>query len=184
MKWRKWNNIFHRDLGYLAVGLTIIYSVSGIAVNHVADWNPSYIIEKTSFQIDVSTIQSPPSESNINQMVSASGLTGTVESTFMTSPDQIRIFLENQTLDVNLKTGNAELESVDKRAFLQEFNAMHLNHPKKLWTWMADIYAVVLIILAVTGLFVLKGKKGITGRGAWLTVLGILIPLIFYFMYL
>jgi hypothetical protein len=42
---------------------------------------------------------------------------------------------------------------------------MHLNHPKKLWTWMADIYAAVLIILAVTGLFVLKGKKGITGRG-------------------
>lgn len=184
MKWRKWNNIFHRDLGYLAVGLTIIYSVSGIAVNHVADWNPSYNIEHQSFHIDVSTVQSPPTESDISQIVSASGLTGTVESTFMISSDQIRIFLENQTLDVNLKTGDAELETINKRAILQEFNAMHLNHPKKLWTWMADIYAVVLIILAVTGLFVLKGKKGITGRGAWLTGLGILIPLIFYFMYL
>mgnify|MGYP001254375367 FL=1 len=184
MKWRKWNNIFHRDLGYLAVGLTIIYSVSGIAVNHVADWNPSYNIEKTSIQIDVSTFQSPLTESDISNIISASGLTGTVESTFMISSDQIRIFLENRTLDLNLKTGEAELESIEKRVFLQEFNAMHLNHPKKLWTWMADIYAAVLIILAITGLFVLKGKKGITGRGAWLTGLGILIPLIFYFMYL
>lgn len=43
----------------------------------------------------------------------------------------------------------------------------------------ADIYAVVLLILAVTGLFVLKGKKGITGRGAWLTGAGILVPVIF-----
>ncbi|MBL7031263.1 MAG: PepSY-associated TM helix domain-containing protein [Candidatus Marinimicrobia bacterium] len=183
MKWRKWNNILHRDIGYLAVGLTIIYSVSGLAVNHVADWNPSYIIEKTSFQIDVSSFQSPPSESDISQIISASNLNGSVKSTFMADPDQIRIFLENQSLDLNLKTGNAELESIKKRAFLQEFNAMHLNHPKKLWTWMADIYAVVLIVLAITGLFVLKGKKGITGRGAWLTSLGILIPLLFYFLY-
>jgi hypothetical protein len=112
-----------------------------------------------------------------------SGITGEIVSTFMPRPDQIRIFLENQTLDVNLKTGNAELETINKRALLQEFNAMHLNHPKKIWTWIADIYAVVLIILAVTGLFVLKGKKGIMGRGAWLTGLGILIPLIFYFIY-
>ena len=183
MKWRKWNNIFHRDLGYLAVGLTIIYSVSGIAVNHVADWNPSYKIDNQTFQIDVSSLQVPPSDSDVNQIMFLSGITGEIVSTFMPRPDQIRIFLENQTLDVNLKTGNAELETINKRAFLQEFNAMHLNHPKKLWTWMADIYAAVLIILAVTGLFVLKGKKGITGRGAWLTGLGILIPLIFYFIY-
>ncbi len=183
MKWRKWNNIFHRDLGYLAVGLTIIYSVSGIAVNHVADWNPSYKIDNQTFQIDVSSLQVPPSDSDVNQIMFLSGITGEIVSTFMPRPDQIRIFLKNQTLDLNLKTGNAELETINKRAFLQEFNAMHLNHPKKLWTWMADIYAAVLIILAVTGLFVLKGKKGITGRGAWLTGLGILIPLIFYFIY-
>ena len=51
MKWRKWNNIIHRDLGYLCVGLTIIYAVSGVAVNHVQDWNPNYIIEKQEKQI-------------------------------------------------------------------------------------------------------------------------------------
>jgi hypothetical protein len=184
MKWRKWNNIFHRDLGYIAVGLTIIYSVSGLAVNHVADWNPSYKIEKTTFQIDVSSLQYPPNDADISQILSASNLTGSVKSTYMVNPNNIRIFLKDQTLDVNLKNGEAVLESVNKRAFLQEFNAMHLNHPKKLWTWMADIYAIVLIILAVTGLFVLKGKKGITGRGAWLTGIGVLIPVIFYFLYI
>ena len=41
-RWRKWNNILHRDIGYLAVGMSIIYALSGIALNHLVDWNPSY----------------------------------------------------------------------------------------------------------------------------------------------
>jgi len=44
-KWNKWNRIIHRDFGYLCVGLTIIYAVSGIAVNHVDTWNPNYSTE-------------------------------------------------------------------------------------------------------------------------------------------
>lgn len=40
-RWRRWNTILHRDVGYLITGLTIIY---GISVNHVQDWNPSYQI--------------------------------------------------------------------------------------------------------------------------------------------
>ena len=45
MKWRRWNNIIDRDLGYLCFGLTIIYAVSGLAVNHIHEWNPNYSIE-------------------------------------------------------------------------------------------------------------------------------------------
>ncbi|MCK5032361.1 MAG: hypothetical protein KAS18_01980, partial [Calditrichia bacterium] len=41
---RKWNRVIHRDLGYLAVGLTLIYAISGFVVNHVQDWNPNYEI--------------------------------------------------------------------------------------------------------------------------------------------
>ena len=32
--WRKLNNALHRDVGFLIVGLTIVYGVSGLAVNH------------------------------------------------------------------------------------------------------------------------------------------------------
>jgi hypothetical protein len=41
---------------------------------------------------------------------------------------------------------------------------------------------VALILLAATGLFMMKGKYGITGRGAWLTGAGIVIPLLFLFL--
>jgi hypothetical protein len=50
--------------------------------------------------------------------------------------------------------------------------------------WFSDLYCVVLIIVTITGLFVLKGKKGITGRGAWLTGLGVVLPLAFLVFYL
>ena len=48
---RKWNNILHRDIGYLIFGLTIVYGISGIAVNHIQDWNPNYSKEEEIFSI-------------------------------------------------------------------------------------------------------------------------------------
>ena len=34
-RWRAWLRAVHRDFGYLAVGLTMIYAFSGIAINHI-----------------------------------------------------------------------------------------------------------------------------------------------------
>ena len=31
---RRWNNAIHRDLGYFFFGMTIIYSISGVVLNH------------------------------------------------------------------------------------------------------------------------------------------------------
>ncbi|HSG48621.1 MAG TPA: PepSY-associated TM helix domain-containing protein, partial [Longimicrobiales bacterium] len=70
-----------------------------------------------------------------------------------------------------------------ERPGLRQANFLHLNEAKKLWTWMADLYAVGLLVLAVTGLFVLRGRNGITGRGAWLTAAGVVIPAAFLFFY-
>jgi hypothetical protein len=40
------------------------------------------------------------------------------------------------------------------------------------------------MLITITGLFVIKGKKGITGRGAWLTTLGLIVPLVLLLMYI
>jgi len=37
-RWRAWLRAFHRDFGYLAIGFTVIYAISGIAQNHIEDW--------------------------------------------------------------------------------------------------------------------------------------------------
>ena len=85
---------------------------------------------------------------------------------------------------VNLRTGKTSQEKAVTRSIIHEMNFLHLNHPKKLWTWFADLYALALAFLSITGLFVLRGKKGISGRGAWLTGAGIMIPVCFLVLYL
>jgi len=39
VRWRPALLALHRDVGFFAIGLTVVYSVSGIAVNHREDWN-------------------------------------------------------------------------------------------------------------------------------------------------
>ena len=51
MKWRKLFRTLHRDIGYVAAALTIAYAISGVAVNHIEDWNPNYTFEESPVDI-------------------------------------------------------------------------------------------------------------------------------------
>jgi hypothetical protein len=54
-----------------------------------------------------------------------------------------------------------------------------LNRGKKQWTYVADAYAVGLLVLALSGIFMIPGKKGFFGRGAVLVGIGIAIPVVY-----
>jgi hypothetical protein len=172
--WRKLNNALHRDVGYLIVGLTIVYAVSGLAVNHRADWNPSYRLGKVTRQIE--PIHATERE-EIVRLARAALALGEPRAVFRPDPETLQLFYESQTFSVDLPTGAVLVDGVRKRPVLWEMNQLHLNTPKGAWTWIADLYAAALLFVSATGLFVLKGRTGITGRGAWLTALGAAIPL-------
>lgn len=183
INWRKLNRVLHRDIGYLCVGLTLVYAVSGIVVNHISHtFNPSYqVIQKQGkIRPRPDAVMSQPT---VEGIIAEIGATEPFKNVFQPNRDSLRIFLEGNTIEVNLKTGDIRQEIVKPRPILKELNYLHLNHPKGLWTYMADLYAGALALLAITGLFVLKGKQGITGRGAWLTVIGVLIPIGFLIYY-
>lgn len=182
-KWRKWNIIIHRDLGYLCVGLTLIYAVSGVAVNHIDDWNPNYDIQRIESQMEPITTDYASRDELAQEVMRRLQIEKPYKSTFLPNPQTIEIYLDQHTITVNYKTGVVQQEIIKNRPILRQFNFLHLNEPKKLWTWVADIYAISLGILAITGMFILKGKKGITGRGAWLTGIGILLPVLFLWGY-
>ncbi len=184
IKWRKWNNLLHRDVGYLCVGLTLVYAISGVAVNHRADWNPNYSITRGAVQLDNVTDQEPESPGFVQNILTQLSLSGPVRGTFRRTPTSVDIFLEETTITVDLMSGEASFEKVKDRPVLRETNFLHLNEPKKLWTLFADVYAVALAFLAISGMFVLKGKNGIKGRGAWLTAIGVMIPVLFLLFYL
>lgn len=175
MKLKRLIIALHRDMGYLFAGITIIYAVSGVAVNHVSDWNPSYAIERSTH----ATGALPPGSDPAPVVLERMGVTEKPRAAVRTGEDQMKIFLEGRTLIVRLSDGMVEDETVTRRPVLFHMNYLHLNHGKGAWTWAADIYAVGLLALALTGIFIIPGAKGLKGRGFWFMTAGILLPVVF-----
>lgn len=182
MNWRHLNNVVHRDVGYLAVGLTIVYAVSGVALNHVRDWNPSYRLER-SFRT-IAPIEATGRDAIVAEARRKLELDEPPRNAFRPDPETLRLFYAQHTYSIDLPTGAVLVERTRTRPVLFEMNQMHLNAPKRVWTFVADLYAVALVALAFTGLFVLKGRAGIRGRGAWLTGIGALLPVAYWLYHL
>lgn len=183
MKLRKLNRILHRDLGYFFFGMTIIYALSGIALNHRHEWNPNYIITQEEFQKEINSDPSDIDREFALEILKEFNIDATYR-THLVSGNNFRIFIEGGSVTIDLARGEGSMEIIRKRPLFNEINFLHYNTPQRLWTWFSDIYAGGLIIIAITGLFIIRGKKGITGRGAWMVSLGIIIPLIFLYFYL
>ena len=166
----------HRDLGYFFSTLIIIYCLSGLALNHVNEWNPDFIISK-----DTVRISSSFTAEHINNKVIDSIGTLVGETKFkvydVPTRGQVKIYYDNASLHVNFDKHSGIYEKVERRPVFYQSNILHRNSLKG-WRWVSDIFAVMLIVISVTGLFVLKGKHGITGRGKWLIAAGLLPPVI------
>ncbi len=187
MKLRKLNIILHRDLGYFFTGMIIIYSLSGIALNHLNEWNPDLIITKQEVKVKLPENSASINKQDVEKILADIGEKDNYKKYYFPKKNTLKIFLKvshgSGSVNIDLKTGNGYIEKLARRPIFNEMNFLHRNNARKLWTWYSDIFALSLIILAISGLFILKGKKGIKGRGAWLTIAGILIPLIMLLLY-
>ena len=70
-------------------------------------------------------------------------------------------------------------EGSEPRFFLRAANWLHLNRGKKAWTYIADSYAVFLLLLSTTGLWMYPGRKGIFGRAGLIAAAGALVPALY-----
>jgi len=176
--WRKWNRVLHRDLGYFFFGMTIIYALSGIALNHLKDWNPSYIVHKQGVIWEQSYIGDPVPESAVLAFLKKYGEAENYKKHYHPATGQLKIFLNSGSAEIDLASGQGIIEKLKRRPLLYEVNFLHYN-PGRLWTWFSDFFSGSLILIAVTGLFIIRGKNGISRRGAWFAGLGLVIPLLF-----
>lgn len=182
MNLSKLNRVTHRDIGYLVAGLTIIYAISGIALNHKHDWNPNYIIENQKFTTAISfTRESLNKEVAQNILREVPG-EPVYKTWYFPSGNMLTIFVEGGSVRINTSTGEGVIERISRRPLFYQLNFLHYN-PGVWWKYFSDIFCIALILVTVTGLFLVKGKNGITRRGAILTGIGILLPLLFLFVY-
>jgi len=179
-KWRKWNRVIHRDFGYLFLGMTLVYAFSGIALNHLDDWNPNYVISSEEFVI--SSIQEQPDKDEIKAILSKIDEDLVYKNHYFPNEDYLKVFVKDGVVWIDMTSGKGVVELNKRRPFFKEVNYLHYN-PIKYWTYFSDIFSGALILLAISGILIPRGKQGITGRGAWMSILGIAIPLIYLIIY-
>ena len=184
MSFRKIIRIIHRDLGYLCVGGMIVYAVSGVLLNHIHDFNSNYRMVRDHYRLGAAVTAGALTPEGVQAILDAVGETRPYDAVFQPDPDSLNIFVAGSVVEVDLRGGTVVYERVAKRPLLKGMNDLHLNQAGKVWTWVADLYAVSLGLLALTGIFVLTGRQGMTGRGAWLTGIGIVVPLILAVIFL
>jgi hypothetical protein len=172
-RWRAWLRAIHRDVGYCAVGLTLIYALSGLAINHISDWDPNFVTYERERQIEPIPADVPDDEA-IRRARAALGL-GEVRASFRAG-DEIHLELDDRQVVVYGDSGLVIDQGRKARFFLRVANWLHYNRGKAAWTYIADAYAVLLLYLAISGLFMIKGKLGLRWRGALLVSLGAAVP--------
>ncbi|HVJ16217.1 MAG TPA: hypothetical protein VM686_12330 [Polyangiaceae bacterium] len=175
-KWRPWLRAFHRDIGYFAVGLTFIYALSGLAVNHIADWDPSFRQLDRTHELGGPLAGSD--DAVAKRVLSTLGIREAPREVYR-NEQQLEIVFDQRTLHVDTGSGHVVEEGQEPRFFLRLANWLHLNRGKKAWTIVADSYAAFLLFLATSGLFMIPGRKGLLGRGALIALAGALVPALY-----
>jgi hypothetical protein len=179
-RFRKICRTLHRELGFLAVGLTIVYALSGLAVNHAHHWDANY--ERVR---EPRTIEAPgtgPTAEVQPLVLERLGVDAPLKGTWRASETLLQVFVEGGQYDVNLATGEVIEHGFAKRPVFFDVNFMHLNSGKAPWTGIADAYAGILLVLALTGPWLINGSKGLRGRGGILMAIGIALPLVYAVM--
>lgn len=178
---RKWFRVIHRDLSFFFSGVIIIYAVSGIMLNHRDSINPNYTVKLHSLQVEGTfpIIKENVSKTMVIDMLKPIKEDKNYTKHYFPDNDQLKVFLKGgSSLEVDMQSGKALYESLKKRPIISQFNRLHYN-PGKWWTLFSDIFAISLIVITITGIFINKGKKGILGRGGIELLAGIIVPILF-----
>ena len=174
-RWRAWLRAIHRDVGYLAIGFTIIYAISGIAMNHVDDWDPSFDASERIVKI-TPVADDATDEQAVAAVLAVSG-TGKPDEV-LRAGDEVRLGYEDGT-QVTAIGDTVTIQQRSSRIFFRVAVWLHATRGKQAWKYISDVYAVLLLYLAISGLFMIKGKLGLKWRGTLLVTAGVAVPVLY-----
>ena len=157
MKWRNkslsyWFRVLHRDLGYLMVGVCLIYAVSGILLNHMNGKDPAFRTTEAAVQLEKG-MQAEELLAAWNRQEDLPP----VKRVLSIDESHHRLMLEGGVGVYDAASGCVDYEVHEKRPVVYWFNRLHYNRIQG-WNLMGDFFAVSLVFFAVSGLFMVKGK--------------------------
>lgn len=168
-----WLRVVHRDLGFLMVGVCLIYGISGMLLNHMNGKDPS-------FHTTEATLHWNPGmdgEALTQAWNSTEGLP-VLKRVLPVDEENFRLMIDGGVGIYNAGNGTLDYEVHQKRPIVYWFNRLHYNRVEG-WNVMGDFFAASLIFFALSGMWMVKGKYGLKGRGKWYLIAGILIPIVY-----
>ncbi|MCL1822157.1 MAG: PepSY-associated TM helix domain-containing protein, partial [Prolixibacteraceae bacterium] len=135
----KWLRIIHRDWGFLMVGICLVYSISGILLNHMHGKDPAFRTEEGIVKLK-SDLSNEELEIAWNNQ---KGLP-TLRKVMTIDDSHLRLMLEGGVGVYSKVNGTADYEKYTKRQFIFWINRLHYNKVKG-WSFMADFFAASLI---------------------------------------
>jgi uncharacterized protein len=171
----------HRDLGYFYVGLIIAFSISGILLNHRGQFNAS----EYAYDVQPVTAQLPADAEMINDSLVKALCLGwgldAKEPRWRVREGLLRVRVENTLVEVDMKTGKGEKESMRKVPLIAQTLQLHTD-TSNWWIYYSDVFGAAMLTMAITGMFIQKGSSSFRKRGWILALVGILFPLVFLFL--
>ena len=176
---RRWSRTLHRDLSYFFAGMVLIYALSGIAMNHRDTFNPNYSVSQTRLTLPAPLPEREAfSRADAEALLERAGVGEGYVKHYFPDGHTHKIILELSTsLLADTRSGEAVVERLTRRPVWSALTKLHYN-PGSWWTAFADIFGGGLILITLTGLVIVKGPKGLRGRGGVELASGMLLPLL------
>lgn len=151
-------------------------------MNHRESWHPEkYTTQTKEIQVQL------PEESEINEEFAKDlGKKLGIEDKMrrqMVRKGTFKISFENNDVEIDIKTGKGEIVAFRKTPIVSQAMKLHKNN-SNFWIYYSDIFAISLIIIALTGTIMIKaGKFSWKNRGWKLAVAGVVFPLLFLILF-
>lgn len=154
----------HRDIGFLVIGLTLIFAVSGIILVHR----------------DSDLLKAPRQvEKRFHPYLNKFelGLALRMRDFHILREDSTMIYFTPQGA-YNKKTGVAIYHTDEVPGFFQKLNKLHRIKSKNKMSWFVIAYCVLLAFLAISSFWMYKPKTKPFKRGIIFTLAGFIIAAI------
>ena len=170
----------HRTLGFFYVGLLISFAFSGILNNHRNTWDlpTNYTYDTKEFTIPMPIVKR---DFNNKAKVAEMAKKWYPKAKFLgyrIKNNKLRAFYQDNTIvDLDLFLGTGEIEFRRKTPIIGHTKFLH-KFTNSFWVVYSDIFAVSIIVIAITGMLLPRGKNSFKRKGWKIALLGMAVPII------
>jgi hypothetical protein len=170
----------HRDLAYFFLGLIIAFSFSGIFLNHRQQMSPRrYTYEIKPIAV-APIVKDSVNDAYINQFTESQNIQDALRR-FQVNENSLRISYTTNDVEIDISTGQGKITTYKTIPLLGQMTQLHVD-TSKWWIYYSDVFGVAMLTIAITGMFIEKGRNSFRSRGWKLALIGIIFPLIFLFL--